>query len=318
MKTIVEYANLEDNEKHLKGDGYEIGELSAKAWHVLCSRKGWRLQTEQLCGRFDGVQTFIDFLNENGSKFGSRKPESDDSSHSKERRSSWVKHATYEAAYEAITNKPETFRHFTEADIRIKEWASNGNDIDYDIMGDFVDVGRALAGEPECFGTMHNGLVTKRFANIVVNGNHACRVNQTWIDKKAQRATRLVDFLEANNVRCKITIVFSNDNSHLELVVKQYNDRLDLNDVSVALSADFFRRFGFYFSEHSKRHTSSYGRAEDLVLGAIKDDDADVDILINSNDGRFYVDAIDSDFDRVENKMATNGVERGDEYAILA
>ena len=317
MKTIVEYANLVNNKKHLKSDGYELGELSKQAWNEL-SKNGWRLQSGQLCGRFDGVQTFIDFLNENGSKFGSREPESDDSSHSKERRSSWVKYATYEQAYEAVTNNPETFRHFTEADIRIKEWASNGNDVDYDLTGDFVDVVRALAGEPECFGTMHNGLMTKRFANIVVNGNHACRVDQSWIDKKAQRVTRLVDFLETNNVRCKLTIVFSNSDSHLELVVKQYNDRLDLNDVSVALSADFFRRFEFYFSEHSKTHTSSYGRAEGLNLTSIKDEDADVDILVNSNDINYCESSIDEDFERVEKKIETNGVERGDEYAILA
>lgn len=319
MKTIVEYANLLHNKQHIVGEGYEVGELTVDASAKLARNNGWKLQSEQLCGRFNGVQTFIDFLQTNGSKFGSRKPKlAEDSSHSTERRSDWVKHKTYADAYNAITKKPETFRHFTEADIRIKEWTSNGNDIDYSIAGDFVDVGRALTGEPECFGTMHNGLITKRFANIVVNGNHACRVDQSWIDKKAQRVTRLVDFLETNNVRCKITIVFSNNNSHLELVVKQYNDRLDLNDVSVALSADFFRRFEFYFSEHSKRHTFSYGRAEDLTLNAIKDDDADVDILINSNDRRFGVGAIDSEFERVENKMATDGVERGDEYAILA
>lgn len=318
MKTIVDFQNLTDSKKHIIGDGYELGELNAKAFEHLIRNTGWHLQTGELCGRFDGIDTFVTFLENNGGKFGSRKPRPDDSSHDVRRGDSWVKHSTYDEAVNAIKKKPETFRHFTEADIRIKEWSSNGNDVDYDLTGDFVDVARVLSGEPECFGTMHNGLVTKRFANIVVNGNHACRVDQSWIDRKAQRVTRLVDFLETNNVRCKLTVVFSNNNSHLEIVVKQYDDRLDLNDVSVALSADFFRRFEFYFSEHSKCHTSSYGRAEDLCLVDIKDEDADLNILVNSNDRHYGNADIDDQFNRVETKIEAEGVNRGDDYAVLA
>lgn len=317
MKTIVDDKNIIDNKKHIIGEGYEIGELSDPAFTRLVMHDGWKLQGGELCGRFDGIDTFVSFLEANGGKFGSRKPKPTDSSHTT-RFGSWVKFPTYEEASDAIKTEPETFRHFDEAQIRIREWSSNGNDVDYDLTGDFIDVGRALSGEPECFGTMHNGLVTKRFANIVVNGNHACRVDQSWIDRKAQRVTRLVDFLEMNNVRVKLTVVFSNDNSHLEIVVKQYNDRLDLNDVSVALSADFFRRFEFYFSEHSKRHSATYGRAEDLCLRAIKDDDADLNILVNSNDRMFCESSIDEDFERVEKMIETEGVKRGDDYAILA
>ena len=317
MKTIVDGKNIIDNKKHIIGDGYEIGELSEPAIERLVIHDGWKLCDGELCGRFDGIDTFVSFLETNGGKFGSRKPKTTDSSH-EPRFGSWVKFPTYEEASNAIKAEPETFRHFDEAQIRIREWSSNGNDVDYDLTGDFIDVGRALSGEPECFGTMHNGLVTKRFANIVVNGNHACRVDQSWIDRKAQRVTRLVDFLEMNNVRVKMTVVFSNDNSHLEIVVKQYNDLLDLNDVSVALSADFFRRFEFYFSEHSKRHSATYGRAEDLCLRAIKDDDADLNILVNSNDRMFCESSIDGEFERVETKIENEGVKRGDDYAILA
>lgn len=317
MKSIAQYENLE-TKKHLIGDGYEVGELTNVASYQLL-QKGWSLLDGELCGRFNGVRTFVDFLQTNHKKFGTRKPKDDDSSRRVEYGDRWVKFSTYDECLNEIRNKPETFRHFTEADIRIREWEANGNDADFDVTGDFIDIGRALSGEPECFGTMRNGIQTKRFANIVVNGNHACRVDQDWIDHKAERVTRLVDFFEANNVRVNLTIVFSNNNSHLEIVVKQYNDVLDINDVAIALSADFFRRFEFHFSEHSKRHTSNYGRAENLHLQNIKDDDVDLNILVNSDD-RMHPTLCDIDkaFDYVEQRISTEGVKHGDEYAILA
>ena len=308
MKSLVNYDNMQKS-KHIATDTYEVGELKAEAQQKLFD-KGWALRSNQLCGRFDGIRTFVDFLEANGGKFGSRVPNRrEDSSHG-ERFGSWVKYKTYEECVEAVRKTPETFRHFTEADIRINEYASNGNDVSFDVTGDYLDVGRVMSGEPECFGTMRNGLATNRFANIVVNGNHAGRVNRSWIEKKAERVTRLVDFLEVSNVRVKLTMVFSNDNSHLELIVKQYNDRLDLNDVSVALSADFFRRFEFYFSEHSAQHEMCYGRANNLKLEATTEDGVDLNILVNSDDIKYAQPEIDGQFDAFEKEISEKGIDQ--------
>lgn len=307
MKSLVNFDNMK-KDKHIVTDAYEIGELKPEALEKL-KKNGWQLRVSQLCGRFDGIRTFVDFLEANGGKFGSRVPNRhEDSSHSL-KYGSWTKYKTYEKCLEAVRTIPETFRHFTEADIRINEYASNGNDVSYDVTGDYLDVGRVMSGEPECFGTMRNGLATNRFANIVVNGNHAARVNRSWIEKKAERVTRLVDFLEVSNVRVKLTMLFSNDNSHLELIVKQYNDRLDLNDVSVALSADFFRRFEFYFSEHSAQHEMGYGSANNLHLDATTEDGVDLNILVNSDDLKYGQSEIDGQFDAFEKEISEKGID---------
>ena len=314
MKTIVTSDNLAE-ERHVVTEGYEIGELTAKAVKKLGEERYLTLRAKELAGRFNGVRTFIDYISENEGKFGGRIPNRDyDSSH-EVRGSSWTKFKTFEDCSNAIKKEPEQFRHFTEADIRLNEYASLGNDADYDVTGDFLDVGRVMAGEPECFGTMRNGSLTKRFANVVINGNHAHWIDQSFIDKKAQRVARLVDVLEVNNVRTKVTIVWSNKDSHLEIVVKQYDDRLDLNDVCVALSPDFFRRYEFWFSEHSATHESSYGRAEPLSLDMVKDEDVNVNILVNSNGHR----NVDEGFDEVEKRISETdwNINTSNEYVVL-
>lgn len=313
MKSIVNDETMCKNSQRIVSDNYEIGELHRNKVREIKER-GFYVQTGELCGRFNGVRTFIDFLEEKGDKFGGRKPEKDDSSHETSRSSTWVKYKTYEACTDIVKNKPEEFRNFKEADIRLTEYASSGNDVDYGVIGDYLDMGRVMTGEPECFGTMRNGNVIKRFANIVVNGNHAAHVKQDWIDKKAQRIARVVDFLEASNVRVKLTILFTNDNSHLELIVKQYNDRLDLNDVCVALSPDFFRRYEFYWSEHSATHDSCYGRAERLRLNSVREDDVDLNILVGSCGSA----SVNDEFDKLEKNIEENGVETPKDYDILS
>lgn len=312
MKSLVNKETLLANAQHLITDTYEIGELKNTCVNDIRA-KGFSVKSGQLMGRFDGVRTFVDFLSDKGGKFGSRKPASDDSSHDKSRSSDWTKYKTYEECVKTVKENPEAFRNFKEADIRLTEWESNGSDVDFDTTGDFIDVGRVMEGEPECFGTMRNGNVIKRFANITINGNHAHWVKGSWIDQKAQRTARLVDFLEASNVRVRVTIVYTNDNSHLELVIKQYNDRLDINDICVALSPDFFRRFEFYWSEHSSTHDSFYGRAESIRQSMVKEDDVDLNILVGS-EGHSEPNR---EFDELEKKIEENGVNEPRDYDVL-
>ena len=311
MKTLVEHGTVV-NGHHIVKDDYEVGELSRNKI-VELRKLGYNVQQGQLCGRFNGVRTFVDFLTENGGKFGSRTPEKDDSSHEISRGDDWVKYRTFEKCVEAVRSNPEDFRDFKEADIKLTEYESNGNDVDYNTVGDFIDIGRVMSGEPECFGTMRNGNVIKRFANITVNGNHAHWVSRRWIDKKAQRIARLVDFLEASNVRVKLTVLFTNNNSHLELIVKQYNDRLDINDVCISISPDFFRRFEFYWSEHSKCHELSYGRAESISLDQVREEDVDLNLLVGSEGHA----SVDDKFDRLEKIIAEEGLETPKEHAVL-
>ena len=313
MRTLVNNENIYlSNGHHILTDAYEVGELRTDRVSAIRA-EGFSVKGNQLMGRFDGVRTFVDFLSEKGGKFGSRRPMSDDSSHDKSRSSDWTKYKTYEECIKTVKEQPERFRNFQEADIRLTEYESNGNDVDFGTTGDFVDIGRVMEGEPECFGTMRNGNVIKRFANIVVNGNHAHWINCSWIDAKAQRTARLVDFLEASNVRVRVTILYTNDNSHLELVIKQYNDRLDINDICVALSPDFFRRFEFYWSEHSRTHDSCYGRAETIHMGMVREDDVDLNVLVGS-DGHANVER---DFDNLEKQIEENGVNEPRDYNVV-
>jgi len=307
MKTILKDEYLK-SENRVTGYGFDTGIINRTGSSKLYNA-GYNVKEGELVGRFEGVRTFIDFI-ESGTVFGNREPNyMRDSSREDTRGSDWVRYKTYDEAVNKMLTEPQVFRSYTEADIKLKDYeAPTGNAIDYEITGDFIDVGRVLEGIPEAFGSMKNGNVTNKFASIVVAGMSHCGIEQETINERSSKVMRLVDMLEANNVRCRVTVVFSNDNWHCEIVTKQYQDKLDIDDIAVATSADFFRRLQFSFAEHSQTKSSNYGRAGALQQKTYIDDDCDINILV----GNGYKYGWQEHFETFEKLLLDNGITYGD------
>lgn len=298
MKTIVTKDNLQ---REWVAEGVYIGELTYKASRAL-SEQGYDLADRELVGRFNGVRTFMDYMENNWGKFGGRSPKHSDASR-KDEGSSWTKYHSYEQGVAKMRNEPWVFRAFTPADIYLTDYQNAGIDVEYGVYGDYLDIGRFMSGEPEVFGIMRDGLIIQDFCQITVNGNHSAGTDHKDIDRMAQRVMRLVDALETAKVRCEVGIIFSNDNSHSEILIKQYQDVLDINDLSVAMSPDFFRRMQFVFSEHSSTLRYGYGQARAFRAETLKDPDAPKSIIIGNE---LY--NLEEQFDNLENKITTEGV----------
>lgn len=312
MKSIVIKENLKAEGQKFE-DGVRLGFLAETPCRKL-RREGYSLQSGELVGWFNGVRRFIEYVDRKDYGKVSRYY---DSSHMHERAGGdWTKYSTYEEAEKVALNNPETFRDYTELDIRLKDWENSGNDVDYGMVGDFVDVGRYLSGEPECFGLMRNGNIIQQFCSIVINGNASCTTKADAIQERSKRILRLVDMLESNHIRCELSIVFSNDNSHLEIVIKNYNELLDIDDLAVATSPDFFRRFGFRFSEHSADTLEgSYGRSEKFNAEVFKDPDATTTIYFDGLQGDSKSSIADR-CERFENLIANTGLEKDKVYQV--
>lgn len=309
MRSWLKETRLKDDATRAQSFNYNIGISEEVAF-------GGDIQTNELMCRFDGILRTLAFVEQACGRFGNRKPTNRDSSFKRRDQSDWTLYETYDESVHAMRHNPERFRKFKESDMLLHENESVGNSIEFDNAGDFLDIGKVLTGEPQCFGVMCGGRIENRFCSIVVNGNARCDVSDKAICRKASRTLRLIDMLEMNGVRCELGMVFTTHQVHCEIIVKQYNDPLDINDLAVALSPDFFRWVVFRLTEHSRRKGAGYGQPLISTLNEWKDEDADNTILINALRWDISTEAVDNEFDRLERKIREDEFASGKDYCV--
>ena len=253
---MIDYSTLDNIEV---GDGYIVGNRGSNT-----NVKGLDyLAHEELCGHFDGVNTFMEWLEANRNN-GRRKYGSDSQSKGK---SGFHKFESYEEAINVFKNDPASLIKFDEAEDGLHSGDSAGNTVDYDIVGDFIDMGRFVEGVPETFGFLKDGNPRSKRMRIAVYGMFSAGVNQQKINERAVRIQRLTDWLESNGIRCEITAFWSNDNWHCEVVVKKFDEIFNINDIAVASDSEFFRRAQFQFAEFSPTLNSwNYGNPRDFWI----------------------------------------------------
>ncbi len=142
-------------------------------------------------------------------------------------------------ALDVFVNNPRSIRRFTEDTIALTADEAVGKDVTFDVTGDYLDIGKFLEGQPECFGVAHNGNPNNLSVNLLMNVSASSYVSTEAITAKQARLLRLVDWLENQNVRCRITAFESTHTTHAEVVLKDYDEMVDLNDVAVVGHSDF-------------------------------------------------------------------------------
>lgn len=313
MKSIVSEQYCKDIKR---GKGWEVGLLEK---YTGLSELGLK-QPNILCGRFDGLRTFIDAVEKNSNDFGfiTQYNDSQETSYAGD----WVKYPTYQTALNAFIYTPEKFRNFTEADIRLKDWDQAGNDVEYGVVGDFLDIGRVVEGDPEPFGIMKDGNINTRFCTILVNMSLVWSTTPEEAGLKAMRIVRLIDMLEANHTRCRVIGMEGDNVSYIEITIKDYSDKLDLDDLCIAFDADFQRRVVFKFKERSPTCEWGYGSVQlwgrcDTVKKIFDDGTADNIITIDGFNSSSHTEEnqINKKFDLLEKKIK-DGFEVGENYTI--
>lgn len=167
-------------------------------------------------------------------------------------------------ARDVYQNHPERIREFYELDDKLKSIDSPGNDVLFDVTGDFLDVDRVMEGQPEVFGNVVMGNPRTLFATINVLTVKVSWTNKTFIQAQQKRILRLVDWLEGQGVRCQIVGVHDGAIASIRTVVKQFHDPVNLNDIAIICHSDWLRRIEFLILEQSKTWQWGYGNAQEF------------------------------------------------------
>lgn len=208
-----------------------------------------------LCGRFDGVNSALDFIKENMAE-----PKRAKESSKRDNGGGFWTFGTYEDAFDTFRYNPGNLVREKELNDKIASMDTSGNQVEYGLNGDYIDMGRYMSGEPECFGSNVFGRVNKR-VRLVYSFSASCYVENKTIQTKSTGISQLVDWLEGNGIRTEIIAVESTTVGHMEVLVKRFEDRFVYNDILITTHPDFLRRISFRFSEYSPSWESGYGSA---------------------------------------------------------
>lgn len=274
------------------GSGYVVGEVKGLVRGLSYLDPG------AIVCLFDGVNTALEYVKEKMPKakqYGSSSKENDEG---------YNTFATYKDAMETFLYEPQKVVKFDETELQIKDIEESGNLVEFDVTGDFIDMGRYLEGVPEAFGTMHNGNARNRRATVYINLNQYAGMGEGTINHRAERVLRMVDAMEAGGVRCEVIGLLSNECAHIELVMKQHSETLVITDLAVLCHSEFLRRIYLRIAEYSKTWTHNYGSAiafENAVTPRLieSDNNNDIVVYVGSNMTR----DIDKLFDRAEKLM---------------
>lgn len=243
-----------------------------------------RLKNGAMCYHFTsmtGVWELVDHLRYVKEWHGVHKKSN---SSNQENCGEWVITSNLADCIDKMMNTPQMFCNFNMDDDRLLEEDSSGNSISFDVTGEYLDVGRYLSNDPECFGNTRFGKQNPKFCTINISISHAWFIHKGIIDLRNSCICQLVDFLENNNVRCRIKAIEVTECGLIGVIVKDYTDPLNMNNVAVVNSPDFLRRIVFLLDEFSPTWEKGYGTAGVSCWHMVVDPDATFTISCSSID----------------------------------
>jgi hypothetical protein len=125
----------------------------------------------------------------------------------------------------------------------------------WEVTGDYVDVGRYMTGEPECFGcdVDEGDNVTSRVVSIRLNNCVSAAVDASIICARGLAVLVAVDLLEACNIRCEVVIGTATRQGNVvesNVTIKKAGESAEPSAIAFNVAhPSFFRRFGFRFME---------------------------------------------------------------------
>lgn len=178
----------------------------------------------------------------------------------------WTAFLSFSESVQALLYNPKRLYDVKYRNDIITEESTSGNQIYHDVTGDYLDIDRYLMGDPECFANASDGKLKTRFVDIILLPDVAAHTNSGDILKLSMQVSRMVEWLEFNQIRCRIIGAHTCECAHSEIKLKDYHEKLNENEIKVFCSPDYFRRISFVFDEFSPTWERGYGRPQGVHL----------------------------------------------------
>lgn len=209
----------------------------------------------------------------------------------------------YKEAWDKFANEPGSLDSKDRLNQMLQAKEETGQTIEYGVTGDFLDIGLYLEGDPECWSSLTYGHPRRFRIDMQIDLMTVHYIDEKDMNHRLQRVIRLVDWAAKNGVAMRIVAVSSNNCGHAEIAIKEYDERLNLNNLIVTAHSEFFRRMFFRFIEYSKTITYGYGTANLYVEKNKSHTSSSVETLkINVYNGMRSMDKdnINAEFDKLE------------------
>lgn len=212
---------------------------------------------------------------------------------------------SYEEMMDLFLQRPYEIAQFQEINLDLHSPSAIGNDIEYDVYGDILDIGRFLEDQPEHWGRMMMGNEKGFYATILINCSVVYYIDAELIAHRGQRVVALVDWLESQNIRTEVKAMEHTECGHVEVTVKRFEDPLDLNPIAVVGHPDFLRRTIFRINEYSPTWQSGYGTSTNMREGRMrKPEIEDARNIIIFSEIADEKEELDQAFDSVQREIA--------------
>lgn len=147
----------------------------------------------------------------------------------------------------------------------IKNVNANGTGVEYNVTGDYLDIGRYMSGEPEVFGTNINGDLTGKVVSVYINASVSASYDAEDVMLGAEKLAEVINALYVSGARVSTTFMSAEETQWIEVKLNDFGDPLNPVDLVAVASPSFIRRLCFAVNNY--HGVSTRGSIVDVLDG---------------------------------------------------
>ncbi len=205
------------------------------------------------------IRAFVDYVSQH-------KPKSGSSTYT--HNENWYGTSSLDKAINLFRNKRRELLPKGFQQKYIKNVNANGIDVEFDVTGDYLDMGRYMSGEPEVFGTNINGDLTGKVVSVYINASVSASYGADDVMLGAEKLAEVINALYVSGAKVSTTFMSAEETQWIEVKLNEFGDPINPVDLIAVASPAFIRRLCFAINNY-------FGQ---MRLGTI------VDVLANHKD----------------------------------
>lgn len=202
------------------------------------------------------IRSFVDYVSQHKPKVGSSAYTSNDG---------WYGTKSLDQAIDLFRNKRHELLPKGFQQKYIKNINANGVDVEYNVTGDYLDMGRYMSGEPEVFGTNINGDLTGKVVRVYINASVSASYDAEDVMLGAEKLAEVINALYVSGAKVSTTFMSAEETQWIEVKLNDFGDPIDPVDLIAVASPSFIRRLCFAVNNY--HNVTTAGSIVDVLNG---------------------------------------------------